>query len=718
MIARIGAVLLASAAAWAQTSQTVPSLEQLFTRPYVWGTSPSNLKWARKANVLAFLWNAEGRRFRDLYAWQAGTRKLVRLTDLESQKDDLNVSEEQRDNRLSRYLAPLPGLNSFDVSNDGRRAAFAYNGDLYLATTDGSAPLLRLTRTKAVESSPIFSPDATRLASIRGGQVIVQDLATGQIWQASEIETGSPGNIEWSPDGKFLVCIVSKGGARQLPLPNFSGRLITARNFERSIAGDEPEEQSVLLVPADGGKATAIDRGGDRWEISDLRWPPDGNRLVIAQISPDAKTRRISVVDAGTAKARLVFEETDARWVDYGFAGWSSDGKQVLFTSEKDGFAHLYRVAAEGGDAIQITRGAYEIREEPFSYKPQWIGDWIYYSSTEEGTAQRQFYRIRSDGSAKEKLSASPGLHTGVMSEDGQFSAMLRADEQNPFDLWVDSERVTKSPRPEFYTWRWPEVRYFQFPSKGDGKMVAAKLMLPPGYKPEDKTQKPRPAVVYIHGAGIATSVLQQWGSYNELRYAYNTYLANKGYPVLDLDYRGSTGYGRDWRSDVYLHMGGKDLDDVLGAVEHLKTLGNIDTSRLGIWGVSYGGFMTNMALFLAPGTFRAGSSWAAVNDWENYNAGYTVQRLNTPQSNPEAYRRSSPIHFSVNLQDRLLIIHGMVDNNVLFQDAVQLTEKLIQEGKTFDHMFYPQESHGFIRDETWIDALRRTTELFDRYLK
>lgn len=164
--------------------------------------------------------------------------------------------------------------------------------------------------------------------------------------------------------------------------------------------------------------------------------------------------------------------------------------------------------------------------------------------------------------------------------------------------------------------------------------------------------------------------------------------------------------------------MGGKDLEDVLGAVAYLKTLGNVDTNRLGIWGVSYGGFLTNMALFQAPGVFKAGSSWAAVNDWENYNAGYTSQRLNTPVSNPEAYRRSSPIHFSQNLRDNLLIIHGMVDDNVLFQDAVQLTEKLIHEGKPFAHMFYPEENHGFIRDTTWIDALRRTTEWFDRYLK
>lgn len=711
---RLAALLLTCASVW---GQSFPSLERLFTRPYAWGSSPSNPKWAKKAPVLVFLWNPEGRRFRDLYAWHAETRKLVRLTNLESESDELNRSEEQRDDRLRRNLAPLPGLAGFEVSGDGRRAAFSHNGDLYLADTSGAVPMVRLTRTKASESAPMFSPDGTTLASIRGGQAILQNLSTGQIWQATDIESGTLISVDWSPDGKLLACVVAKGGSRQLPLPNFSGRLITARNFDRSIAGDEPEEQTVLVVPAEGGKATQIDRGGDRWEVISLRWAPDGKHLLISQLAPDAKKRQVAVVPVGAAKLRLLFEETDARWADYGSAVFSPDGSQVLFTSEKDGFAHLYRVPVAGGEVFQITRGAFEVREETFSAPPQWIGDWIYFSSTVAGASQRPFYRIHPDGSGKQQLSKTPGLHTAVISEDGRFQAVLRADEKNPFDLWVDRDRVTTSPAREFHTWSWPEVRYVQFPSRVDRKPVAAKLLLPPGYRPEDKAQKSRPAIVYVHGAGIATSVLQQWGSYNELRYVYNAYLANRGYVVLDLDYRGSTGYGRDWRSDVYLHLGGKDLEDVLGGVDYLKTLSNVDTKRLGIWGVSYGGFLTNMALFLAPGEFRAGSSWAAVNDWENYNAGYTTQRLNTPASNPEAYRRSSPIYFTNNLKDRLLIIHGMVDNNVLFQDAVQLTEKLIQEGKKFDHRFYPQESHGFLRDETWIDALRRTTELFDTAL-
>jgi dipeptidyl aminopeptidase/acylaminoacyl peptidase len=291
------------------------------------------------------------------------------------------------------------------------------------------------------------------------------------------------------------------------------------------------------------------------------------------------------------------------------------------------------------------------------------------------------------------------------------------ADVKNPFDLYVGGHRVTTSPRAEFANYAWPDARVVTFPSRGDGKPVAARLFLPQGYRPEDRGQRPRPAVFFIHGSGYATSVLKQWGSYQELRYVFNCSLVNKGYVVLDMDYRGSSGYGRDWRTGVYLHMGGPDLDDVLGGVDYLRGLGNIDMRRIGIWGSSYGGFMTAMAMFLSPDTFRAGASFSSVNDWENYNAGYTEQRLGKPQEYPEAYRRSSPIHFSSMLKNPFLMVHGIVDNNVMFQDTVQLSEKLIHEGKDFSEIYYPEESHIFVRDETLIDAFRRATEFFDRNL-
>lgn len=698
------------------------TFERLYTRPFVWGTTPSDLTWSKKGHTLVFTWNAAGGHFMDLYAYHPDQRKLTRLTDFENVKDELNASEEEKDARLRAYVAPSGGIGGFDVSSDGARTAFSYKGDLYLVRTDGSQPPFRLTRTKAGESAPRFSPDGTKLAFTRAGELHVQDLGNGQLWQATDVEApaGRLADWRWSPGGRWFVYMVQRGERRQTSIPNYSGRFVVARPFPRSVAGDEPQETELFVVASEGGKPRTIESGplGNRSFMSLPEWSPDSTKLLVCVTHPGMKRRQVLVVDRGTGKASVLHEEKDEKWVNHAYASWSPDSRQVLFASERDGWSHLYIVAAEGGAPRQLTRGPFEVRAETFSVAPQWIGDYIYFPSTEVSPSERHVYRIKADGSDKRKLSTHAGLNVAQVSEDGQHIAWLLADLKNPFDLYVDASRVTTSPRAEFARYQWPETRFVEFPSRGDGKRVAAKVLLPPGYRLDDKSAPSRPAVLFIHGSGYATSVLKQWGSYDEMRFAFNCYLAHQGYLVLDMDYRGSSGYGRDWRTDVFLHMGGPDLEDVLGGVEYLRGLGNVDMKRIGIWGVSYGGFMTNMAMFQSPDTFRAGASWAAVNDWENYNAYYTTERLNTPERNPEAYRRSSPLHFSSRLKNPLLIVHGMVDNNVLFQDAVQLTEKLIHEGKSFDEIYYPQENHGFVRDETLVDAYRRTAEWFAKHLK
>ena len=701
------------------------TLERLYTRPFVWGTRPDKIAWAERAPVAGFLWNEQGNRFMDLYAVDARAGTPVRLTRLEALKDDFWLTPEQKDPRRKNYVMPEQGLTSFTLSADGRLAAFVYKGDLFTVATAGAAEPFRRTRTKASESAPRFSPDGKKLATLRGGQVTVLDLENGQLWQVTDFTSTAEGSIidySWSPNGKRFALLTRKGVPRQLPLPNYSGQFVEAPLFARSIANDESLEYTIQVIPAEGGKPLAMKtpKLGAKLEPSLPLWSPDSKKLAWNVESANHKTAQLIVYDAATGEMTIAHEETDDRWVDETAFDWSLDSQRVMFTSEQDGFAHIYTALPDGKDRKQLTSGKWEVRGEVVGFTcpaPHWRDDgWIYFNSTEESTAQRHFYRIKSDGSGKEKLSVGKGLHCGLASEDGSHRAVMQADIAHPFDLWVNGKRVTTSPRPEFSSIPWPKQQFITFPSRGDKATVHAKLMLPPGYLPGGA--QPWPCVIYIHGAGIATSVLEQWGSYNELRSVFNSWLASMGYVVLDLDYRGSTGYGRDWRSGVYLHMGGKDLEDVLGAVDYMKNHVNVDMRRIGIWGVSYGGFMTNMAMFLSPNTFHAGVAWAAVNDWENYNAGYTQQRLNTPKSNPEAYRRSSPITFSHMLKHPLLIIHGMADSNVLLQDAVQLTEKLIQEGKTFEHFYYPQEDHGFVRDETLRDAFRRTGEFLERRLK
>jgi len=685
------------------------SIETLFTRPYVWGTPPSGLTWAKGSPKLFFLWNESGRRFLDLYCWDAATKQRIRLTSFEFAKDPFNPGADAADERLKAHRMPEAGLAGFSISDSGALAAFAWKGDIYWVATDGKRPPFRMTQTKAVEAGVRLSPNGMQLAYARGGDILVHDLRTGAVVQAAD---GAGAAFQFSPDGTQILYSVSTPGARTQVLPNYSGRFVTARPFPRTVAGDEPAPSILHTVPVGGGKPVRLGEGPG------AEWSPDSKSVLVRVVAQNRKKATYRIYDAATGKARDLYEHSDDRWVAASDYAWSPDGKFVMLMKDADGYLHLHRIPAAGGELQPITKGQWEIDTERFGFSPQWAGERVFYASTEAGTNERQFYSILPDGTGKTRISKREGINVGVVSEDGKNVALLEADLRMPLDLFVNGERVTTSPRPEFSGYAWPETRFVEFPSRGDKATVKAKLLLPPGYDPARKDGKKWPSVFFIHGAGIASSVLKQWGSYSDLRFVYNAYLASQGYVVMDLDYRGSSGYGREWRTGVYLHMGGPDLDDVLGAVDYMQGLGNIDTGKLGIWGVSYGGFMTNMAMFLAPGVFKAGSSWAAVNDWENYNHGYTRERLTTPAENPEAYRRSSPITYSKNLRDHLLLIHGMVDSNVLFQDTVQLTEKLIQEGRPFEEIFYPEEDHGFVRDETWIDALKRTTAFFEKHLR
>jgi len=695
------------------------SLDRIFSRPYLWGTWPSQIAWAHKSHQLGFLWNAHGGAFRDLYTYNADTRKLTRLTDLAGLKDPINDSETELDIHRRDYLPPPAGLTAFDLSADGSEVVFSYRGDLFVVPTSGE-PVRRLTKTKAAETNPQFAPDGSRIAFIQSGQLFVMAVAGGFIEQRTDIKAPAALNgFHWSPDGKYLSYLVQPKPSRTMPLPSYSGQFVTAPAFPRNVAGDQPEGTQIYVVESSGdAPARQMEIDHKAFPARPPAWSPDAKKLIVISQSANYKSQDVSVVDVVSGKSKVVFHQTDDRWVEIADAGWDQQSSRLWFTSDQSGFQHLYFVNQDGSNIRQLTKGDWEVHNDTFSHSPQWIDRFLYFSSTQKSPAERQFYRIDVDGaSTPELLSEKEGLNIGWVSEDGDKRAVMEADSLHPLDLFVDGERVTNSPLREFYKYHWAETRYLTYPSPKDHKPVAARLLLPAGYNPDDPAQTPRPAIVYIHGSGYATSVLKQWGSYQDMRFAFNNYLVSRGYVILEMDYRGSTGYGRDWRSGVYLNMAGPDLDDVLGGVDYLRSLKNIDMAHIGIWGWSYGGFMTSAAMFKAPAVFKAGAAFSGVYDWLNYNAGYTDERLTAPSENPEAFRRSSPIHFSGQLQNHLLVLHGIADNNVLFQDAVQLSEKLIHEGKPFEESFYPEENHAYVRDESFKDAFGRTAAFFDRYL-
>jgi dipeptidyl aminopeptidase/acylaminoacyl peptidase len=273
--------------------------------------------------------------------------------------------------------------------------------------------------------------------------------------------------------------------------------------------------------------------------------------------------------------------------------------------------------------------------------------------------------------------------------------------------------KVTESTTEEFRRGSWIKPEIVMVPAR-DGVPVPARLYRPQG---DVAAAGQRPAVIFVHGAGYAQNVHNWWSSYFR-EYMFHHLLAARGYTVLDMDYRGSAGHGRDWRTAIYRRMGGQDLEDQVDGARWLVREMGVDSARIGVYGGSYGGFITLMAMFTAPGVFKAGAALRPVTDWAHYNDGYTSSILNDPQSDSIAYRRSSPIFHAEGLKDHLLICHGMVDDNVLFYDTVRLAQRLIELGKeNWEVAIYPAERHGFTEVSSWRDEYRRILELFETSL-
>jgi dipeptidyl aminopeptidase/acylaminoacyl peptidase len=321
-------------------------------------------------------------------------------------------------------------------------------------------------------------------------------------------------------------------------------------------------------------------------------------------------------------------------------------------------------------------------------------------------------------GGPRTKITSLVGLNQAFLSPDETQLAVLSSYATRPPELFLQANKpgaaarqITVSTTDEFrsFTWADPEVVAIK---ARDGADIYTRV-----YKP--KVPHPaKPAVIFIHGAGYLQNAHKGWSTYFR-EYMFNNVLLDKGYTVLDPDYRGSSGYGREGRTGIYRDMGGKDLSDVADVAQWaVKTLG-VDPGRIGCYGGSYGGFLTLMAMFKTPGVMKAGAALRPVTDWAHYNASYTTEILNLPQKDAEAYKRSSPIYYADGLKGALLICHGVVDTNVHFQDTVRLVQRLIELGKDgWELAIFPVENHSFENATSWTDEYKRILRLFEANLK
>jgi dipeptidyl aminopeptidase/acylaminoacyl peptidase len=451
-------------------------------------------------------------------------------------------------------------------------------------------------------------------------------------------------------------------------------------------------------------------------EIDALFWSDDGKHAVLPLRAIDNKDSWLLAFDPATATTRVLHHEHDDAWVQWysnDWFGFVPNSDTVYFLSERTGWLHLYTVPYAGGEPRALTSGKYEVQEVDVADDRKSF----YVTTSKDSLHELQVDRMNFDGSALTRITKEPGLHNTTVSPDGTLVADLYSYTNKPQELYLSpigavlTTRVTTSPAPEFNTYPWLDAPIVYIPAR-DGAQVPARM-----YKPEN-WKAGGPAVVFVHGAGYLQNVHRGWSGYSR-EYMFHHLLRDRGYLVLDLDYRASAGYGRDWRTAIYRHMGGVDLDDHVDAAKWLVSAQGVDAKRIGIYGGSYGGFITLMAMFTTPDVFAAGAALRPVTDWAHYNDPYTSNILNRPQGDAEAYRKSSPIYFAEGLKGALLICHGMIDVNVHFQDTVRLAQRLIELRKEkWEVAMYPLEDHSFVEPTSWADEYKRILGLFERELK
>ncbi|HEY2824810.1 MAG TPA: prolyl oligopeptidase family serine peptidase [Gemmatimonadales bacterium] len=541
-------------------------------------------------------------------------------------------------------------------------------------------------------------------------------------------ENKSVGGMRVSPDGKYVLLTVNERPrtAKPVDLPLWvtdDGYVQTTRI--RTKVGDQQGTSRAAVLEVATGKVTFVgdSLGTGERSIGGIDVSKNSRHALIRADAANNKDRWLAVVDLPTMTTREIVHDHDDAWIGFpgpalaGFAGFYPDGETVYFASERTGWIHLYKVAAAGGEATALTSGTWEVQDASLS------SDGLTWelSGTKDGFAEVHYYTMPAMGGAITRMTTPVGRQDVAVSPDGKMLAVSASEANHPPELYLAENRpgaelkkVTESTTAEFRSFNWIKPEIVMVTAR-DGIQVPARLYRPQGTV---AARGKRPAVIFVHGAGYAQNVHNWWSSYSH-EYMFHHFLASKGYTVLDMDYRGSAAHGRDWRVAIYRHMGGKDLDDnVDGARWLVKNMG-VDSAKIGIYGGSYGGFMTLMAMFTQPGVFAAGAALRPVSDWAHYNHGYTSAILNNPQSDTLAYQQSSPIYFAQGLKGNLLICHGMVDDNVNFEDTARLAQRLIELGK--DHWqvaMYPVERHGFEQASSWNDEYRRIYNLFDQTLR
>ena len=454
------------------------------------------------------------------------------------------------------------------------------------------------------------------------------------------------------------------------------------------------------------------------WNEPPIYWHDTAGEVGIMLEAWDNKDRWIVTVDLAQKKLVPQHRLSDPAWINYAFNrfGWLPNSPALYYLSEETGYSHLY-VKPVNSEAYPLTEGKYEVDQIVVS--PD--GQHIFYKANKKHPGIYEIYKVSVDGQEHLALTDLHGMTDFVLSPSGQHLLLTHSTMTRPPELFLTSSarlekpiQLTQTVSEEFLALNFAAPSIVEIPSSHVAEPIYSRLYM----NAQALEGEPKPAVIFNHGAGYLQNSHMGWSGYFR-EYMFHNYLVQQGYVVLDMDYRASKGYGRDWRTAIYRQMGTPETQDLVDGVAWLTQNANVAVDKVGTYGGSYGGFMTFMALFTEPELFQAGAALRPVSDWAHYNTPYTSNILNTPDVDPIAYERSSPIYFAEGLQKPLLMNAPMVDDNVFFVDVVRLVQRLIElEKEDFETAIYPVEPHGFVQPSSWLDEYRRIFKLFETHVK
>jgi dipeptidyl aminopeptidase/acylaminoacyl peptidase len=657
---------------------------------------PTEARWSPDGQTIAFLWDAAGNQ--QLFMVRPGTPPAA----LTSFPVDPNLLQSD--------------IGHFEWSSPSE-IILARAGGLWTVSTTSPSPK-PLPGFEGVTSFSL-SGDKKQIAFVLNDDVWVTSLRAGTRRRLTRIPDGlHAANPTFSPDSQYVAFAAARHQSAPEPLP-YNGNLV---KVFRNTSWDD--RIGVVSVYDYGAEPAWIPVSARNYGSTEMQWAA-GPSIVHVEYSPDHKTMEIKLT-ALSGETRTLWKDHDPAWIspaDGAEDVTSPDGKWLAFISDRTGWPHLYVIptdATSESQARQISKGNFGDGYAAWSPDSTRVA----FAHSADGNQMERFISVATIATGHiENAVTQPGVNRApAFSPDGASLLYERSAVEHPLEVYsvalhagATPVRLTDSLPPGLLPQDLIAPVAVHYPSRADSKPVPATLMVD---KKLDRSKK-HPAIIWVHGSGADQNYLAWHPGWYRMYYSISQYLAQQGYVILTPDYRGSSGYSREWATGVSRDLGGIETQDVNAGADYLKTLSYVDPDRIAIWGLSYGGFMTLQSLVTDPTLFRCGIDVAGVGDWETWTTGGMILgRLGeTPVTDPELYDRSAPVKHLDKLARPLLILQGTNDANVPFWETLKVIDNLEKLGKPFDMAFYPGEIHFFRRAYVLRDAWRRSVAFFDQCL-